>query len=132
MTPEESKAMLAAIKENQRKLDYCPRHQFEPMEPPYKMGQKFECKRCGGFLNAINAYAYVRGYEAHGGNADDVMLGFNGPLSSAEIKVTCPKCKGVCGIETAPNDWFDCDFCSGSGEVNRGEALIYIGAESQP
>ncbi len=29
----------------------------------------------------------------------------------------CPVCKGVCGIETAPNDWHDCDECDATGKV---------------
>ena len=32
---------------------------------------------------------------------------------------TCPVCEGVCGIETAPNDWHDCDFCDATGKVPK-------------
>ena len=30
---------------------------------------------------------------------------------------TCPKCQGVAGYETGPNDWHDCDLCDATGKV---------------
>lgn len=30
---------------------------------------------------------------------------------------TCPKCQGVAGYETGPNDWHDCDMCDATGKV---------------
>jgi len=35
-------------------------------------------------------------------------------------KIECPVCRGVCGVEVAPGDWFDCDFCNATGEVAKG------------
>lgn len=40
--------------------------------------------------------------------------------------VECPQCLGLCGIETTPNDWHDCDFCDCVGTVERAKALSYI------
>lgn len=34
---------------------------------------------------------------------------------------TCPKCKGVCGFETGPNDWHDCDLCDATGKVRSND-----------
>lgn len=33
--------------------------------------------------------------------------------------VVCPNCKGVCGIETAPNDWHDCELCDATGRLAK-------------
>lgn len=33
--------------------------------------------------------------------------------------VVCPNCKGVCGIETAPGDWHDCDRCDATGRLRK-------------
>ena len=30
---------------------------------------------------------------------------------------TCPACNGVCGIESAPGDWHDCELCDATGKV---------------
>ena len=34
---------------------------------------------------------------------------------------TCPKCNGVRGFETGPNDWHDCDLCDATGAVRRND-----------
>ena len=36
-----------------------------------------------------------------------------------EFYEECPTCKGVCGIETAPNDWHDCDKCDATGKIAK-------------
>ncbi|OHD25434.1 MAG: hypothetical protein A2Y38_12800 [Spirochaetes bacterium GWB1_59_5] len=71
----------------------------------------------------IEAGVYARGFEAAGGNPDEIITNFRG---DDVTPVTCPKCKGVCGIETTPNDWHDCDLCEASGTLPRAEALAYI------
>lgn len=64
------------VKENQRRLDSCKRHRFEPHDPPYLFGEKFTCLNCGGRLGAVETYQYTLGYEAAGGDANDVFKGF--------------------------------------------------------
>ncbi len=32
---------------------------------------------------------------------------------------TCPKCHGIGGFETGPNDWQDCDLCDATGLVRK-------------
>ena len=35
-------------------------------------------------------------------------------------KIDCPVCRGVAGVEVAPGDWYDCDFCDATGKVEPG------------
>lgn len=127
MNKAESAALFAAIKENRRKLDACPRHLFDVGDPPYTLGQKVTCEICTGYMPVTDAAQYARGYMAHGGNPDDVIKNFYGPDFSPDAeKVTCPHCRGVRGVEISPGDWFDCEFCDASGVVSRAEALIYL------
>lgn len=47
---------------------------------------------------------------------------FIAALMRANDKVeTCPKCNGVCGFETGPNDWHDCDLCDATGKVRSND-----------
>ena len=61
-------------------------------------------------------------------------LGYNGPPrgfdDEAFLRMTrdeqhsveiCPKCNGVRGFETGPNDWHDCDLCDATGAVRRND-----------
>uniref|UniRef100_A0AAU6VZW7 Chaperone protein DnaJ n=1 Tax=Pseudomonas phage Pavpe01 TaxID=3138545 RepID=A0AAU6VZW7_9VIRU len=127
LSHDETAAMLAAIKENRRKLDACPRHFLDIGPPPYRIGQKVECKRCNGTMSLTDAAQYARGYLAAGRHPDEVIPGFFGPDYNHEAeKVTCPKCRGVNGVETSPGDWHDCDFCDATGVVNRAEAFVWL------
>lgn len=122
-----SKELFEQIKANRAKLDACPRHAFGEL-PPLAFGVKLTCQRCGGTLGAIEAAQYARGFEAAGGNPDEIIADFRGDDATP---VTCPKCLGVCGIETSPNDWHDCDFCDCAGSVDRAKALSYIDESKQ-
>lgn len=31
----------------------------------------------------------------------------------------CPICCGICGIETTPNDWHDCEHCDATGKISK-------------
>lgn len=76
MNREEAGALLAEVKANQNRLDGCARHLFEIGEPPYQFGMKLTCQRCGGVIDAVKAFVYVQGYEAAGGDPNDVIPGF--------------------------------------------------------
>lgn len=76
MNKEESKALLAEIRANQKSLDECPRHFFDLGPPPYRFGLKLTCQNCGGEMDAVKAFVYIQGYEAAGGNPNDVMPSF--------------------------------------------------------
>ena len=67
---------LEAIRANQDKLDGCKRHRFAIGNPPYEFGMKLTCYNCGGRMDAVKAFVYVQGYEAAGGNANDVIPNF--------------------------------------------------------
>lgn len=72
-----SAELLQQIRENQNKLDNCKRHKFI-IEPPFKLGQKFTCHNCGGTTDGPKMYAYIQGYEAAGGNANDICEEYRG------------------------------------------------------
>ena len=47
---------------------------------------------------------------------------FIAALMRANDKVEiCPKCKGVCGFETGPNDWHDCDLCDATWKIRSND-----------
>ena len=76
MNQEETGALYAAIKANQKRLDNCKRHRFDLGDPPYHFGMKVTCQNCGGEMDAIKAFVYVQGYEAAGGDPNDVIPNF--------------------------------------------------------
>lgn len=73
-----AKALLAQIKQNQARLHSCARHQFNPSDfKPGKLNQKFTCIKCGGTLKlSPDITRYIEGYEAAGGDADDIWRNF--------------------------------------------------------
>lgn len=76
MTTEQTKTLMAEIRANRDKLDACPKHLFEIGPPPYRFGAKFTCSNCAGYMDAVQAFRYCQGYEAAGGDPNDVMPGF--------------------------------------------------------
>lgn len=70
-------AILAVIRANRERLDSCDRHLFEYEK--VQIGQKLACSKCKGTMQLTDAGWYVKGYEAAGGNADDVWPGFRKP-----------------------------------------------------
>ena len=67
---EEIMSLWDQVKENHRKLRECKRHRFSGGK--VSLGQKVICLECGGEMGLVSVGDYIRGYEAHGGNADDV------------------------------------------------------------
>lgn len=119
---DEMRERMARIRANRTALDNCPRHAFGEL-PAMAFGMKLTCQRCGGVMDAIEAAAYARGFEAAGGNPDEIISDFRGDDTTP---VTCPKCLGVCGFETSPGDWHDCDLCDCAGTIDRASALTWI------
>ena len=69
--------LMAEIMANRKKLDECKVHSFgEIGEPPYKLNMRLTCKHCNGMMKAIDAYQYVLGYKAAGGNPNDIIDNF--------------------------------------------------------
>lgn len=76
MTPDRQKEIFSLIQQNRRRVDQCKRHKFEIGIPPYAIGTKAICRNCNGELSLVEIGAYCRGYEAAGGNANDIVEGW--------------------------------------------------------
>lgn len=61
---------------NREKLDSCPKHFFDLAAPPYSFGAKAHCTHCGGVMDLLHINQYARGYEAAGGNPNDVVANY--------------------------------------------------------
>ena len=68
--PKTIDALWKQVRENRNKLNACPRHRFPGGE--VHLGAKPVCINCGGELGVAEIGAYIRGYEAKGGSADDI------------------------------------------------------------
>jgi len=66
------KAIWKEVQENQKKIRTCKRHYFGAVGP-LKLGQKLTCQNCGGVMNLVDVGSYIRGYEAAGGAATDII-----------------------------------------------------------
>ena len=79
----EAYALAAA---NRDKLDGCPRHCFPDPIPAQgegviaMFGRKMVCSNCGGKVDLVAINYYVRGYEAAGGNGNDIVPGWRETL----------------------------------------------------
>jgi hypothetical protein len=73
----DSKALFAEVKANAAKLTACKQHHVDLGEPPYKFGMTCICTNCGGTMKAVDLFRYVQGFEAAGGNPNDVVPGYN-------------------------------------------------------
>lgn len=71
----DSRVLMQMAKDNNAKLDGCVKHHFD-VKPPYKLGQKFTCFNCGGEMDALQAFRYCQGFEAAGGNPNEVIANF--------------------------------------------------------
>lgn len=74
MISADALALWEEVKENNRKLSECKRHEFEG--GPVRLGQKMICKRCGGSMQLVAIGEYISGYEAAGKSADDIWPGY--------------------------------------------------------
>jgi len=66
-------SLLAAVQENYRRLNSCAKHQFAARGNNYRIGMKLTCQNCGGTMSLTDAGHYLRGYVAHGGQAQDII-----------------------------------------------------------
>ena len=67
-------SILCEVKANHAKKNSCSLHQFDA-PPKMKLGQYYFCKNCGWKTRIVEIGHYARGYEAAGGNPDDIMMG---------------------------------------------------------
>lgn len=69
--------VLAAIKRNRERLEACKKHSFAyPEDRPLQFGEKLTCTKCGGVMDAVQAFRYCEGFEAAGGDPNEVIKGF--------------------------------------------------------
>lgn len=66
------KAIWEEVKDNQKKIRGCRKHSFGTVGP-LKIGQKLICHNCGGTMNLSDIGSYIRGYQAAGGSATDII-----------------------------------------------------------
>lgn len=73
----DSAKILAEIKANRERLDNCPKHAFDyPQDRALHFGEKLTCRNCGGVMDAVQAFRYCQGFEAAGGDPNEVIPGF--------------------------------------------------------
>ena len=72
----DGKALLAEIRANRAKLKGCPCHRF--IDQKANLGKKVTCNECGGSMCLTELSGYMAGFEAAGGNANDVWPGWSG------------------------------------------------------
>ena len=73
----ETDTLLAKIKANSLKLEQCKKHSFDfPKGLALQFGEKLTCSNCGGTMDAVQAFRYCEGFEAAGGNPNEIIDGF--------------------------------------------------------
>lgn len=70
----DTKKLLAEIRENNRRWRECPRHRYEAWNPDkHQLGQKHTCLQCGSSKSLTDIGCYIEGYQAAGGDPNDIM-----------------------------------------------------------
>lgn len=73
---DDVKKIWEVAKANVIKLHNCKRHHFETAVRPLALGMKLTCDVCGGVIGTTQLAEYIRGYEAAGGNPNDIWPGY--------------------------------------------------------
>lgn len=79
----DSQRRWAEAQANVERLNGCPRHHFVMTDeqvvagPGALFGKKLTCHRCNGRMDMLGVNQYVRGYQAAGGNPNDILPGWN-------------------------------------------------------
>lgn len=74
----EVRGLMQRVMANRRKLDGCRRHLFPTIGDNYQLGQRLTCVHCGGEMTLVEAGWYIRGWVAHGGDAQEIMADWTG------------------------------------------------------
>jgi hypothetical protein len=62
MISEENKTIWEYVKDNHKKLDACPIHNFiEDVSDPRSIWKRNICTKCGGILDNLHAHWYKKG-----------------------------------------------------------------------
>jgi hypothetical protein len=82
MDEQRMRELWKQANDNRNALDACKLHYFTcPAEVGF--GTRLKCRHCGGSMDAVAAYQYARGYEAHGGKGGDVIEGWDADVDES-------------------------------------------------
>lgn len=74
-TRADMRKLWLEVKANSQKLNSCPKHRYHGNEH-VKLGMRVTCLECGGQMQTADLASYIRGYEAAGGDANDIWPGW--------------------------------------------------------
>ncbi|EGR3070227.1 hypothetical protein DMW20_11740 [Vibrio parahaemolyticus] len=74
-----AESILKEIRQNTKKLNSCDVHKFHGEKLPF--GNKYTCLKCGGEMKGHEVLWYITGYEAAGGDANDIYQGWHGDVT---------------------------------------------------
>lgn len=64
------------IKVNREALNNCKQHSFVVPDAPLPFKLKLKCSNCGGWMDAIQAMEYARGWKAAGRDPNEIIPDF--------------------------------------------------------
>lgn len=70
----DAKVILDEVRINHARLKSCDLHVFDPAT--YKPGKRMVCVKCHGELQSVRIGSYIDGYEAAGGDCNDIWPGY--------------------------------------------------------
>lgn len=68
--------LLERIKANREALNNCKQHSFVVPDAPLPFKLKLKCSNCGGWMDAIQAMEYARGWKAAGRDPNEIIPNF--------------------------------------------------------
>lgn len=68
--------LLQRIKANREALNNCKQHSFVVPDAPFPFKLKLKCSNCGGWMDAIQAMEYARGWKAAGRDPNEIIPNF--------------------------------------------------------
>lgn len=72
---DDPRGIFKQIQVNRETLNNCKRHLFI-MPETISFKQKLKCSNCGGWMDAVHAMEYARGYQAAGRDPNEIIPGF--------------------------------------------------------
>lgn len=72
---DDPRGVFKQIQANRETLNNCKRHLFI-MPETISFKQKLKCSNCGGWMDAVHAMEYARGYQAAGRDPNEIIPGF--------------------------------------------------------
>lgn len=73
MDKKEMMEIFQEVKENHKKLDACERHDFSiDLNSERPMGKKYQCTRCGGWVDETKKTWYEKGLAHAENNSRDI------------------------------------------------------------